>query len=145
MGFAFFAAIHYWYPKMYGRMYSNRWANVAWGVVFGGFNILYFPLFIIGLQGMPRRYFDYLPQFQTGHVISTIGAFILIIGLIMMVSNLIYHRKRGAIAPSNPWGGVTLEWKLESPPTLENFEEIPVITEGPYVFRKNDTDETVNS
>jgi len=136
MGFAFFAAIHYWYPKIYGRMYSNRWANIAWGVVFGGFNILYFPLFVIGLQGMPRRYFDYLPQFQTGHVISTIGAFILIIGLILMVSNLIYHRKRGKVAPSNPWGGVTLEWKIESPPTLENFEKIPVITERPYIFQK---------
>ncbi|MEZ5001273.1 MAG: cbb3-type cytochrome c oxidase subunit I [Bacteroidales bacterium] len=65
MGFAFFAGIHYWYPKIYGRMYSNRWANIAWGVLFGGFNLLYFPLFIIGIQGMPRRYFDYLPQFET--------------------------------------------------------------------------------
>ena len=94
---------------------------------------------------MPRRYFDYLPQFQTGHVISTIGAFILIIGLIMMVSNLDLSRKRGAIAPSNPWGGVTLEWKIESPPTLENFEKIPVITEGPYVFRKKNRTESEQS
>lgn len=139
MGFAFFAAIHYWYPKMYGRMYSNKWANIAWGFVFTGFNVLYFPLFIIGLQGMPRRYFDYLPQFQTGHQISTIGAFILIIGLIGMVWNLAYHRKRGAVAPMNPWKGVTLEWKIESPPTLLNFHEIPEITQKPYLFDHNHT------
>ena len=96
MGFAFFAGIHYWFPKIYGRMYSNSWAYWGWGFTFVGFNVLYFPLFIIGIQGMPRRYFDYLPQFQTGHMISTIGAFILISGLIIMVSNLIYHRRKGA-------------------------------------------------
>lgn len=137
MGFAFFAGIHYWYPKIYGRMYSNRWANIGWAVNFLGFNLLYFPLFIIGLQGMPRRYYDYLPQFQTGHVLSTIGAFILFTGLIIMVSNLIYHRRRGAIAPANPWKGVTLEWLIPSPPPLENFDELPVITTRPYLFSGN--------
>jgi cytochrome c oxidase subunit 1 len=137
MGFAFFAGIHYWYPKMFGRMYSNRLANVAWGIIFVGFNSLYFPQFIIGLQGMPRRYFDYLPQFQTGQVISTIGAFVLFTGLILMVFNLVYHIKRGAVAPSNPWKGVTLEWQIPSPPSHENFEEIPVITTPPYLFGKS--------
>lgn len=136
MGFAFFAGIHYWYPKMYGRMYSNRIANIAWGIVFGGFNLLYFPLFIIGIQGMPRRYFDYLPQFTTGQVLSTIGAFILIFGLILMVWNLVYHRTRGAIAPANPWKGVTLEWTIPSPPSHENFDAIPQIAEKPYTFNK---------
>ncbi len=87
MGFAFFAAMHYWFPKIYGRMYNIKFAYWAWGVLFTGFNLLYFPLFVIGLQGMPRRYFDYLPQFQTGHVISSIGGFILGIGLIMMILN----------------------------------------------------------
>lgn len=134
MGFGFFAGIHYWYPKIYGRMYNNRWANIAWGFVFTGFNVLYFPMFIIGLQGMPRRYFDYDPKFQTGQMISSIGAFILIIGLIGMISNLIYHRRRGAIAPANPWHGVTLEWQIPSPPPHENFDEVPVITRDPYVF-----------
>lgn len=134
MGFAFFAGIHYWYPKIYGRMYSNRWANIGWAVNFLGFNLLYFPLFVIGIQGMPRRYFDYLPQFQTGHLLSTIGAFILFAGLVIMVSNLVYHRRRGAIAPANPWKGVTLEWLIPSPPPLENFDEIPVITTRPYLF-----------
>lgn len=138
MGFAFFAAMHYWFPKMYGRMYSERLAYIAWVVLFVGFNILYFPLFIIGLQGMPRRYFDYLPEYQTGHVISSIGAFILFTGLVMMLGNLIYHRRRGAVAPSNPWKGVTLEWQIESPPTHENFDELPQITHQPYLFKKTE-------
>lgn len=134
MGFAFFAAMHYWFPKIYGRMYSFKWANIALAVTFTGFNVLYFPLFIIGLQGMPRRYFDYLPQFQNGHVISTIGAFILITGIIIMITNLVRASKRGAVAPANPWNGVTLEWMIPSPPPLENFDEIPTITEEPYTF-----------
>jgi len=134
MGFGFFAAIHYWYPKIYGRMYNIRWANIAWAILFTGFNVLYFPMFILGLQGMPRRYFDYDPKFQTGQMISSIGAFILIIGLIGMISNLVYHVRRGAIAPANPWHGVTLEWQIPSPPPHENFDEVPVITRDPYVF-----------
>ena len=138
MGFAFFAGIHYWYPKIWGRMYSNRWAYIAWGFVFSGFNLLYFPQFIIGIQGMPRRYFDYLPQFQWGHFISGIGAMILITGLILMIWNLVYHRTRGAVAPANPWKGVTLEWQIASPPPLENFDEIPVITHPPYWFGDRD-------
>jgi cytochrome c oxidase subunit 1 len=134
MGFGFFAGMHYWFPKIYGRMYSIRWANIAWGFLFVGFNILYFPMFIIGLQGMPRRYFDFDPQFQTGQFISSIGAFILVAGLIGMISNLVYHVRRGAVAPANPWHGVTLEWQIPSPPPHENFDEIPVITREPYVF-----------
>ena len=115
-------------------MYNNRLAYLAWGILFVGFNVLYFPLFVIGIQGMPRRYFDYLPQFQTGHVISTVGAFILVTGLILMFYNLIYHRKRGEVAPANPWNGVTLEWLIPSPPPLENFDQTPVITTKPYTF-----------
>ncbi len=134
MGFAFFAAIHYWFPKIYGKMYNDRLAYISWGVLFVGFNLLYFPLFVIGIQGMPRRYFDYLPQFRTGHLISSIGAFILVAGLIIMLYNLIYHRRKGAPAPANPWKGVTLEWLIPSPPPLENFEETPVITTKPYTF-----------
>ncbi|MFB6342452.1 cbb3-type cytochrome c oxidase subunit I [Saccharicrinis sp. FJH62] len=140
MGFAFFAAIHYWYPKIYGTMYNIRRANIAWGILFAGFNILYFPLFIIGLQGMPRRYFDYLPQFQTGHVISTIGAFILFTGLIMMIWNLVKGRK-GPKAGPNPWHGVTLEWQIPSPPPVENFDEIPVIKHPPYLFKTTKDEE----
>lgn len=135
MGFAFFAAIHYWFPKMYGRMYSFRLSNIALAILFVGFNVLYFPLFIIGMQGMPRRYFDYLPQFHTGHFISTIGAFILASGVILMIYNLIHSAYKGAIAPANPWNSKSLEWTIASPPPLENFDNLPVISEDPYNYR----------
>jgi len=138
MGFATFAGIHYWYPKMFGRMYNNRIANIAWGINFTGFNLLYFPQFVIGIQGMPRRYFDYLPQFQTGHVISTIGGFILFVGLVLMVYNLVRSAKTGPVAPANPWHGVTLEWQIPSPPSHENFDEIPEIKSKPYLFGKSE-------
>ena len=117
-------------------MYNIKLANIAWGILFVGFNILYFPLFIIGLQGMPRRYFDYLPQFETGHFISSIGAFILFAGLILMLYNLVRSRRKGPWAIANPWKGVTLEWQIESPPKHENFETIPEIKHPPYLFKK---------
>jgi len=135
MGFAFFAAIHYWFPKMYGRMYSFKLAYIAWGFEFVGFNLLYFPQFVIGLQGMPRRYFDYLPQFQYGHILSGIGAVILLIGIVIMVYNFVRNAKKGAIAPANPWGGITIEWQVDSPPTVENFDKVPTVTNDPYDYK----------
>jgi cytochrome c oxidase subunit 1 len=86
------------------------------------------------MQGMPRRYFDYLPQFHMGHLLSSIGAFVLAIGLVLMIYNFFRAAKNGAQAPQNPWKGRTLEWQIPSPPPLENFEKIPVITEAPYEF-----------
>ncbi|PKP09479.1 MAG: cytochrome c oxidase subunit I [Bacteroidetes bacterium HGW-Bacteroidetes-4] len=136
MGFAFFAAIHYWWPKMFGKMYNERVANIAWLITFVGFNVLYFPLFVIGIQGMPRRYFDYLPEFHAGHLISTIGAFILLSGLFLMIINIYRAKKHVTPAGDNPWGGVTLEWQVPSPPPTLNFDEIPTITKSPYSFEK---------
>ncbi len=135
-GFAFFAAIHYWFPKITGRMYKEKLAKTACVLLFIGFNVLYFPMFILGLEGMPRRYYDYLPRFHTGHLISTIGSWILATGLVMMFYNLIRSIFKGNAAGDNPWGASTLEWKTSSPPPHENFEEIPVVTRGPYSFRK---------
>jgi cytochrome c oxidase subunit I len=135
MGFAFLAALHYWYPKMFGVMYSEKLGTIAWAILFTGFTVLYFPMFILGLQGMPRRYFDYLPEYQTGHMISSFGALILLIGIVLMVINLIRAHKTRKPAEDNPWGGRTLEWQIPSPPPLENFEEIPVVTEGPYEYK----------
>ena len=134
-GFAFFAALHYWFPKMFGKMYNQRVAKVAWGFLFVGFNVLYFPLFVIGWMGMPRRYYDYLPQFHTGHLISTIGSWILITGLLILLANLVNALFKGEKAGRNPWGGATLEWQVSSPPPLENFETIPQVTKKPYDFR----------
>jgi len=133
-GFAFFGALHYWLPKMYGKMYNIKVATSAWAILFIGFNILYFPMFILGLKGMPRRYYDYLPEFENLNFISTVGSWILITGLIIMFVNLIIGIRKGRTAEKDPWGGKTLEWEIDSPPTLENFEEIPVINSGPYNY-----------
>ncbi len=134
-GFGFFAALHYWFPKMFGRMYNRMVSKVAWLLMFIGFNVLYFPMMIMGWQGMPRRYYDYLPEFHTGQLISTIGSWILTAGLILLAVNLIRALTKGEKAEANPWGGVTLEWKVPSPPPLENFEEIPQIDHGAYEFK----------
>lgn len=137
-GFGIFAALHYWLPKMYGRMYNEKRAKVGFWVLFTGFNLLYFPMLIMGWLGMPRRYYDYLPEFHIYHLISTIGSWILITGLLIMAINLILGVRRGAKATDNPWGGETLEWRIQTPPTHENFYEIPVISGGPYEYKINE-------
>lgn len=111
-------------------------ATWAWGIVTFGYNMLYMPLFVMGYLGMPRRYYDYLPEFQPYHVVSTVGSWILIIGLIMMFTNLYVGMRRGAKAPMNPWGGETLEWKIQTPPILENFHDVPDVHAGPYDYSK---------
>jgi cytochrome c oxidase subunit 1 len=134
VGFAFFAAIHYWFPKIYGRMYDETLANLGWLIFFIGFLTLYLPMFYLGIAGMPRRYFDYLPQFHGGNVISSLGAIVMIGGLLIIIVNLFRSAKVGAPAGKNPWHGRTLEWTIDSPPSLENFEEVPEITKGPYQY-----------
>jgi cytochrome c oxidase subunit 1 len=133
-GFAFFTGLLYWFPKMFGRNYSNRWAYLAWWPLFIGFNMLYFGMLVLGLQGMPRRYWTHLPQFDTGHVVATVGSWFLAAGLVLFFANFIWALFKGSRAEGNPWGGVTLEWQIPSPPPLENFEKIPTITHGPYEF-----------
>jgi cytochrome c oxidase subunit 1 len=135
-GFGFFAALHYWFPKISGRMYNKKTANKAACILFIGFNLLYFPMFTMGYRGMPRRYYDYLPQFHTEHLLSTIGSWILVVGLIIMLVNLVYALKKGAKAGANPWRGTTLEWQIQSPPMAENFEEIPRVEHGPYEYKR---------
>lgn len=133
-GTIFFAALHYWFPKMFGRMYNKKFANITIIFFFIGFNMLYFTKFIMGYMGMPRRYYDYLPQFAKLQEISTIGSWILASSIFFMIGYLIYALFKGPKASSNPWGGVTLEWHISSPPPLENFKEIPTITHEPYDF-----------
>jgi len=135
-GFGFFAALHYWFPKMFGRMYKRGVATIAWLLTTVGFNTLYIPFLILGYAGMPRRYYHYLPQFQTLHVIATVGSWILVLGLIIMFVNLFLALRNGTKSSANPWGGETLEWTTPSPPPLENFKEIPVVTKGPYDYSK---------
>ena len=133
-GFSILAGLHYWFPKITGRMYSEKKAKIGWLNLFVGFNILYFSMFILGFQGMPRRYFDYPPQYHMSHVISTIGSWFLAVGLVIIFTNLIRSIFKGDKAPMNPWGGKTLEWTISSPPPHENFREIPVISRGPYHY-----------
>jgi cytochrome c oxidase subunit 1 len=127
-----FAALHYWFPKMFGKIYNEKTAKVALALIFIGFNTMYFTMFILGYQGMPRRYWSYLPEYTALHHISTLGSWILVAGLLLMFYNLLMGLLKGEKAPMNPWGGTTLEWTVPSPPPLENFETIPTITHEPY-------------
>ena len=135
-GFAAIAAMHYWFPKMFGRMYNKKRAIIGWAHLTIGFQLLYFPMFIMGYKGMPRRYYDYLPQFQIYHQISTVGSWIVIAGLLIIVINLIIALRKGERASMNPWGGVTLEWTVPSPPPVENFVTVPTITTGAYDYSR---------
>ncbi len=138
-GFALFAALHYWMPKMFGRMYNRKFAKIAFWFIFIGFNFLYFPMLVMGWLGMPRRYYDYLPQFHPYHLISTIGSWIVITGLILMFYNLFKSLKSGpVVTEKNIWGGETLEWQIDTPPIHENFTEIPLIEESPYQYKDNE-------
>ena len=136
-GIAFFAALHYWYPKMFGKMYNKKVSMTGLLIFFIGFNVLYFPMFVLGIMGMPRRYYDYLPEFATPNLISTIGSWIMATGLLITIINLLMARKMTDNEADDPWEGRTLEWKIQSPPSLENFEEIPVIEHGPYDLIKD--------
>lgn len=134
-GLAFFAGLHYWFPKMTGRFYSRMRANAALLSLFVGFNMLYFPMFILGIEGMPRRYFDALPRYHFWQAVSIAGSWVLAAGLILMLANLVHALFRGEKASENPWGGATLEWTIPSPPARENFVKIPEIKRGPYDYR----------
>ena len=133
-GFAFFAALHYWYPKMFGRMYDAKWANTGWLIFFIGFLTLYSPMFYLGIKGMPRRYYDYDEMFHSGNIVSTMGSWIMIAGIIIIVINLFRAAKSGPKGEQDPWKGRTLEWTVPSPPPVENFDKIPVIEKGPYDY-----------
>ena len=133
-GFALFGALHYWFPKMFGKMYKKRPAFIGWLFMTVGFNILYFPMLVLGYMGMPRRYYHYLPEYETLQRIATVGSWIMVVGILLLIVNLIVSLKRGDKAPANPWGGRTLEWTVSSPPPTENFHEIPIVTTGPYDY-----------
>jgi len=134
LGFSFFAAIHHWFPKMFGRMYHQIPSKIAWFLTFVGFNVLYLPMFILGWEGMPRRYYDYLPQYQAWNVVSTVGSWIMVLGILLMFANLLRSLKTGKVCHErDPWGGGrTLEWTVPSPPPLENFDQIPTVTRAAY-------------
>ncbi|MFC1555874.1 cytochrome c oxidase subunit I [candidate division KSB1 bacterium] len=131
---AFLAGIHFWWPKMFGRMYNELWARISWALIFLGFNLTFFTQFLIGTRGMPRRYADYADQFQPLHGFSSIGSYILGIGFMIMLIYLVYSLYKGDRPGGNPWGALTMEWKSTSPPDPHNFSETPKLDHGPYDY-----------
>jgi cytochrome c oxidase subunit 1 len=123
---AFFGGLFYWWPKFTGRMYHELAGQIGGVLVFIGFNVTFFTQFMLGSQGMPRRYYTYVPEFQHYHVISTIGSYILLLGFLFAAYSLLSSLVNGRKAPANPWGGGTLEWTVPSPPPWYNFETTPI-------------------
>ena len=128
---AFLGGLFYWWPKLFGKMYSEFWGRISCFIIFVGFNWTFFPQFLLGYQGMPRRYFNYEEKYQFLHVTSSTGAFFMGIGLFISAGVLIHSLLKGRRAPDNPWGAATLEWQTSSPPPLHNFTDDPIVTE-PY-------------
>jgi len=131
---AYMAGLHYWWPKITGRMYPEWWARLSALLVFVGFNLTFFPQFLVGYVGMPRRYHAYAPEFQVLNVLSTAGATVLAMGYLLPMVYFAWSLKFGRKAGSNPWGAVGLEWATTSPPPKENFHETPVVTWEAYDY-----------
>ncbi|MGH9727323.1 MAG: cytochrome c oxidase subunit I [Candidatus Acidiferrales bacterium] len=130
----FMGGIHFWWPKITGRLYPDKWARLAALIIFAGFNLTFFPQFMLGYLGMPRRYAVYPAQFQVLNVMSTAGATILGIGYFIPLIYLIWSIRYGPAAGPNPWRAKGLEWQTPSPPPKENFEETPIVTEEAYSY-----------
>jgi len=134
----YFAGLHYWWPKMTGRMYNDTLGKFAALLIFVGFNLTFGPQFILGYLGMPRRYHVYPPEFQVLNVLSSAGASILAVGYVLPALYFLYSLKFGEAAGANPWKATGLEWTTQSPPLPENFRTTPVVTEGAYSYSKRE-------
>ncbi len=134
MVMGYMAGLHYWWPKMTGRMYSEWWSKMAALIIFVGFFLTFLPQFLLGYAGMPRRYHQYPEEFHVWNVMSTAGASILGVGYVLPLCYLLYSLKWGPIAPPNPWRATGLEWQTPSPPPKENFAETPTVVRGPYEY-----------
>ena len=140
----YLGGLHYWWPKITGRLYPEAWARFGALVVFVGFNLTFFPQFLLGYMGMPRRYYAYPPEFQVLNVMSSAGASILGLGYLIPMIYLIWSMRYGPHAPPNPWGAFGLEWRTSSPPPTQNFEETPVVTWEAYEFRPREEMDVVS-
>ncbi|MBK9323045.1 MAG: cytochrome c oxidase subunit I [Bdellovibrionaceae bacterium] len=132
---AIMGGFYYWFPKMFGKMYSESLARLSFVFIFIGFNVTFFPQFVLGAMGMPRRYFDYIPAYHSLNAISTVGSWLIAIGFLISLYVIVKGLISGEKAPANPWGAKTLEWTVPSPPPHHNFDVEPVITAGPYEYR----------
>ncbi|MBD02957.1 MAG: cytochrome c oxidase subunit I [Gemmatimonadetes bacterium] len=138
MVMAYLSGLHFWWPKMMGRMYNEAWAMTGAVLIFLGFNLTFFPQFVLGYLGMPRRYHVYPEEFQILHVASTGGATVLGLGYMVLFVCLVWSLFKGAKAGPNPWTAKGLEWEIESPPTPHNFHETPIVTSEPYAYEEED-------
>ena len=138
MVMAYLAGIHFWWPKITGRMYSEGWAKASALLIFFGFNLTFFPQFVLGYLGMPRRYHVYPEEFQILNVMSTAGASILAVGYVILFAYLIISLFAGRKAGPNPWRAVGLEWEIPSPPGLHNFDRTPIVTREAYAYEEED-------
>ena len=130
----YLGGLHFWWPKITGRMYPEFWGRLSAGIIFIGFNLTFFPQFILGYLGMPRRYASYPPEFQVLNVMSTAGATVLGVGYMMPVIYFLWSLKYGERAPANPFGATGLEWRTPSPPPTMNFDETPVVNREAYDY-----------
>ncbi|RJP21905.1 MAG: cytochrome c oxidase subunit I [Candidatus Omnitrophota bacterium] len=149
---AFLGGLHYWWPKMIGKMYNETMGKIACLLIFVGFNATFFTQFLLGMQGMPRRYANYHEMYTPLHQISTIGSYVMAVGFVVCAAYLIHSLFRGRKAPANPWGSATLEWRCASPPPHDNFSAPPTVGDpydmsdvrfdpqiGGYVFKTQPT------
>lgn len=132
---AIMGGFYYWFPKMFGKMYSESLARLSFVFTFIGFNVTFFPQFILGSMGMPRRYFDYIPAYHSLNAISTVGSWLIACGFLISLYVIVTGLLWGEKAPPNPWGAKTLEWQTSSPPPHSNFDYEPAVTAGPYEYR----------
>ncbi len=132
--FTIFAGIYYWFPKMTGRMYDEKLGKLHFWLTFVGFNLTFFPMHILGTEGMPRRVADYLPKFADLNMFISLASFGLGISTVVFLYNMITSWRFGEIAPANPWHAMTLEWQVSSPPPTFNFDEIPQVVGSPYGY-----------
>jgi cytochrome c oxidase subunit 1 len=130
----YLGGIHFWWPKITGRLYPDRWARLAAAIIFIGFNLTFFPQYMLGYLGMPRRYAIYPPEFWVLNVMSSAGASILGVGYLIPLVYMIWSMRYGPVAGPNPWGAKGLEWETPSPPPTENFDAIPLVTEEAYAY-----------
>ncbi|MGZ3477274.1 MAG: cytochrome c oxidase subunit I, partial [Polyangiales bacterium] len=131
---AFLGGLHHWWPKMTGKMYNEKLGAISAALIFIGFNVTFFTQFVMGSRGMPRRYYNYLDQFQPLHQFSTFGSWLIGAGMLVVLYNLLSCLKNGQKAPDNPWGAMSLEWQTETPPPTENFRHTPKVVHGPYDY-----------
>jgi cytochrome c oxidase subunit 1 len=135
---AYLGGIHFWWPKISGRMYPEAWARFSAILIFVGFNLTFFPQYILGYLGMPRRYHVYPEEFQVLNVMSSAGASILAVGYLFPLTYLLWSLRYGPHAPPNPWRATGLEWTTASPPPTQNFIQAPVVVDEPYDYPKFD-------